>query len=117
MKDFFSLYNGIFEACLGIFVYRVSYFGLYSAFKGSFREGSKMKIFGLAHLITVLSGLAAYPFETLKGRATLGDFEEKRGVEELTVSDCYAGIGIAAFNGVGLSLSLMSFHILKGDFN
>lgn len=65
-----GLYRGFVISCVGIFVYRGFYFGLYDSLKpiilGS--DASVATSFILGYLVTVVSGLLSYPIDTVRRR-------------------------------------------------
>jgi len=67
-----GLYRGFSISCVGIIVYRGLYFGLYDSLKpvvlkGTMRD-SVIASFFLAWGITIFSGLASYPIDTIRRR-------------------------------------------------
>jgi len=67
-----GLYRGFNISCVGIIVYRGLYFGLYDSLKpvvlkGAMRD-SVIASFFLAWGITIFSGLASYPIDTIRRR-------------------------------------------------
>lgn len=70
---FRGLYRGFAISCVGIFVYRGFYFGLYDSYrKSDAREnlikGNALVDFAAAYAITVSSGLLSYPIDTIRRR-------------------------------------------------
>merc|ERR1712168_1345616 len=65
-----SLYRGFVISCVGIFIYRGLYFGIYDTVKPIFigEGGSFMASFALGWAVTVVSGLASYPIDTIRRR-------------------------------------------------
>jgi solute carrier family 25 (adenine nucleotide translocator) protein 4/5/6/31 len=65
---FVGLYRGFNISFVGIFVYRGLYFGLYDSIipmLGDVNPGIK---FGVGYIVTVVSGLASYPIDTIRRR-------------------------------------------------
>jgi len=65
-----GLYRGFAISCVGIFIYRGLYFGLYDTIKPLFLgpDASFLVSFLLGWAVTVVSGLASYPIDTVRRR-------------------------------------------------
>lgn len=65
-----GLYRGFVISCVGIFIYRGLYFGLYDTLKPILLgdKGSAGASFFLGWAITIVSGLASYPIDTVRRR-------------------------------------------------
>jgi len=65
-----GLYRGFVISCVGIFIYRGLYFGLYDTLKPALigENGSFLASFALGWCVTVVSGLASYPIDTVRRR-------------------------------------------------
>merc|ERR1712117_154308 len=65
-----GLYRGFVISCVGIFVYRGLYFGLYDSLKPLLvgDSGSALVSFFLGWSVTIVSGLASYPIDTIRRR-------------------------------------------------
>jgi len=65
-----GLYRGFAISCVGIFIYRGLYFGLYDTLKPMFLgpDASFIVSFLLGWVVTVVSGLASYPIDTVRRR-------------------------------------------------
>lgn len=65
-----GLYRGFVISCVGIIVYRGFYFGLYDTIKPMFlgEDASLAASFALGYGVTVASGLASYPIDTIRRR-------------------------------------------------
>ena len=65
-----GLYRGFAISCVGIFIYRGLYFGIYDTAKPIIigENGSFMASFLLGWAVTVVSGLASYPIDTIRRR-------------------------------------------------
>ena len=63
-----GLYRGFFVSIFGIMVYRACYFGFYDTFRHLIPKKSFVRqfLFGLA--VTIASGLATYPLDTIRRR-------------------------------------------------
>ena len=65
-----GLYRGFVISCVGIFIYRGLYFGIYDTLKPTLigDNGSFLASFALGWAVTVVSGLASYPIDTVRRR-------------------------------------------------
>lgn len=65
-----GLYRGFVISCVGIFVYRGAYFGLYDSIKPIVigEKSSFFLDFTLGYAITVTAGLLSYPIDTIRRR-------------------------------------------------
>merc|ERR1712190_80763 len=65
-----GLYRGFAISCVGIFIYRGLYFGLYDSLKPIIvgDNGSAFVSFFLGWSVTIVSGLASYPIDTIRRR-------------------------------------------------
>jgi len=65
-----GIYRGFVISCVGIFVYRGMYFGLYDTLKPMLlgQDGSALLSFFLGWAVTIVSGLMSYPIDTVRRR-------------------------------------------------
>merc|ERR1711981_1473333 len=65
-----GLYRGFVISCVGIFIYRGMYFGLYDSLKPILvgENGSALLSFFLGWSVTIVSGLMSYPIDTVRRR-------------------------------------------------
>jgi len=65
-----GIYRGFVISCVGIFVYRGMYFGLYDSLKPMLlgQDGSAVLSFFLGWAVTIVSGLMSYPIDTVRRR-------------------------------------------------
>merc|ERR1711885_119357 len=65
-----DVYRGFVISCVGIFIYRGLYFGIYDTVKPIMigDGGSFLASFALGWAVTVVSGLASYPIDTVRRR-------------------------------------------------
>jgi len=64
-----GLYRGFVISAVGIFVYRGFYFGLYDTIRPMMPEGcGALTSFAVGYAVTVSSGLASYPIDTIRRR-------------------------------------------------
>ena len=96
-----GLYRGFVISCVGIFIYRGLYFGIYDTAKPIFigEGGSFLASFLLGWGVTVVSGLASYPIDTIRRRMMM---TSGTGVHYKSSLDC----GIQVIKSEGF-MSLM----------
>jgi len=65
-----GLYRGFVISCVGIFIYRGMYFGLYDSLKPILvgENGSALLSFFLGWSVTIVSGVISYPIDTVRRR-------------------------------------------------
>merc|ERR1711931_364598 len=65
-----GLYRGFVISCVGIFIYRGMYFGLYDTLKPILLgdNASLAASFALGYIVTITSGLISYPIDTIRRR-------------------------------------------------
>ena len=102
-----GLYRGFVISCVGIFIYRGLYFGIYDTAKPIFigEGGSFLASFLLGWGVTVISGLASYPIDTIRRRMMM---TSGTGVHYKSSMDC----GIQVIKSEGF-MSLMKGKKLK----
>ena len=106
-----GLYRGFVISCTCIFVYRGLYFGLYDSLKpmllGTGNDISYVHTFLLGWAVTVVSGLTAYPIDTVKRRMMMTSGEKVKYSGSI---DCFRHIlkneggARALFNGCGVNV-------------
>ena len=106
-----GLYRGFVISCTCIFVYRGLYFGLYDSLKpmllGSGHDIAWFHTFLLGWAVTVVSGLTAYPIDTVKRRMMMTSGEKVKYAGSV---DCVRHIlkneggHRALFNGAGVNV-------------
>lgn len=106
-----GLYRGFVISCVGIFIYRGMYFGLYDTIKPIVlgENASLILSFILGYLVTVTAGLMSYPIDTIRRRMMM---TSGQAVKYKNSMDC--GIQILRNEG---SMSLMKgagANILRG---
>jgi len=107
---FVGLYRGFWVSCAGIVVYRGCYFGFYDSLKpvllvGEFKN-SFLASFALGWIVTIVSGLASYPLDTVRRRMMMTSGEAVKYKSSL---DCAAQIirkeGVKSlFKGAGANI-------------
>lgn len=84
-----GLYRGFVISCVGIIVYRGFYFGLYDTLKPILlgEDASVVSSFILGYAVTVSSGLASYPIDTIRRRMmmTSGEAVKYKGSIDCTI--------------------------------
>jgi len=127
-KGFFSLYNGFGPSVAGIFAYRGAQFGLYDtmmAFNPMAKEVGVVAIaskFAVAQVAVSVSGLVAYPFDTVRRRLQMESEKPMADRMYKGTLDCgtkilkdegfagmYKGALANIFRGVGASLVLVLY--------
>jgi len=103
---FGGIYRGFVISCVGIFIYRGLYFGLYDSLKPMFGGSSAFINFLLGWAVTVIAGLMSYPIDTIRRRMMM---TSGTGVVYKGSIDCGTQIlkseGIASlFKGAGANI-------------
>jgi len=125
-----GLYRGFVVSCVGIVVYRGCYFGFYDSLKPVLLRGSMennfLASFALGWAITVASGLASYPLDTIRRRMMMTSGEavkykssvdcgmqilKKEGAKSL-----FKGAGANVLRGVAGAGVLAGFDLLKDTY-
>lgn len=103
-----GLYRGFVISCVGIFVYRGMYFGLYDTIKPVVLgpNASFIASFALGYIVTVTAGLMSYPIDTIRRRMMMTSGE---AVKYNGSIDCAMQImkneGLMSFmNGAGANI-------------
>merc|ERR1711992_1336 len=106
-----GLYRGFAISCVGIFIYRGLYFGIYDTVKPIFigEGGSFMASFALGWAVTVVSGLASYPIDTIRRRMMM---TSGTGVHYKSSMDC--GMQILKTEGFMSMMKGAGANILRG---
>ena len=120
-----GLYRGFVISCATIFVYRGLYFGLYDSLKPMLLQenASMAHTFLLGWGVTICSGLAAYPLDSVKRRMMMTSGEKVKYAGSM---DCfrqvvgaegarslYRGAGVNVVRGVAGAGVLSGFEKLK----
>jgi len=120
-----GLYRGFVVSCTCIFIYRGLYFGLYDTLKPILLSENSVWLhtFLLGWVVTITSGLTAYPIDTLRRRMmmTSGERVKYRGsldclrqiVVQEGVGALYRGCGVNVVRGVAGAGVLSGFDKLK----
>jgi len=106
-----GLYRGFVISCVGIFIYRGLYFGIYDTAKPIFigDNGSFLASFALGWAVTVVSGLASYPIDTVRRRMMM---TSGTGVHYKSSMDC--GIQVIKSEGFMSLMKGAGANILRG---
>lgn len=103
-----GLYRGFVVSCVGIVVYRGCYFGFYDTLKPLLMKDKDVFIvnFALGWFVTIASGLASYPLDTVRRRMMMKSGEKEKYKSSL---DCMVQItkkeGVASlFKGAGANV-------------
>jgi len=120
-----GLYRGFMTSCVCIFIYRGLYFGLYDSLKPMLFKENPLWIhtFLLGWAVTITSGLAAYPVDTVRRRMMMTSAEKVkyRGgmdcfraiVKSEGLSSLYRGAGVNVIRGVAGAGVLSGFDKFK----
>jgi len=122
-----GLYRGFMVSCTGIIVYRGCYFGFYDSLKPVILTGSLSNNFfaqfALGWAVTVVSGLASYPLDTIRRRMmmTSGAAEKyksswdcgKQVIAKEGVKSLFKGAGANILRGVAGAGVLSGFDTVK----
>merc|ERR1712217_501076 len=105
-----GLYRGFVISCVGIFIYRGLYFGLYDSLKPLLGDNPSVAFkFVLGYAVTVGAGIASYPIDTIRRRMMM---TSGTGVNYKSSFDC--GIQIVKNEGVGSLFKGAGANILRG---
>jgi len=119
-----GLYRGFVISAVGIFIYRGLYFGLFDSVKPLLGEDPSFALrFALGYAVTVSSGLASYPIDTIRRRMMM---TSGTGVNYKSSMDCgmqiiknegmgslFKGAGANILRGIGGSLVISGFDKVK----
>jgi len=123
-----GIYRGFVISCVGIFVYRGMYFGLYDSLKPLIvgDNGSALLSFFLGWAVTIVSGLMSYPIDTIRRRMMM---TAGTGVKYNGSIDCgmtilknegfmslMKGAGANVLRGVAGAGVLAGFDVVKGAY-
>merc|ERR1711997_934511 len=106
-----GLYRGFVISCVGIFIYRGLYFGLYDTVKPMFLGDNAgfLASFLLGWAVTVVSGLASYPIDTIRRRMMM---TSGTGVHYKSSLDC--AVQIMKAEGFMSMMKGAGANILRG---
>jgi len=103
-----GLYRGFVISCVGIFIYRGMYFGLYDSLKPILlgEKPNPILSFFLGWVVTTVAGLGGYPIDTVRRRMMM---TSGGGVKYNGSMDCFAQVvkneGVASlFKGAGANI-------------
>jgi solute carrier family 25 (mitochondrial adenine nucleotide translocator), member 4/5/6/31 len=108
---FAGLYRGFAISCVGIFIYRGMYFGLYDTLKPILLKPDSgfLQSFALGYCVTVSSGLMSYPIDTIRRRMMMTSGE---AVKFNGSMDCFSYI--MKNEGFGSLMNGAGANILRG---
>ena len=122
-KDLKSIlsYRGFGLSCLGVFLYRAFYFGLYDTGRPMLgEEASMVKMFIFGYCTTLTAGMMTYPIDTICKRQLLTDetaweagsiLVEKHGWMSL-----WDGAGVNICRGMIGTVALMLFYGMRNRY-
>merc|ERR1712038_547234 len=119
-----GLYRGFVISAVGIFVYRGFYFGLYDTVRPMMPEGGgALTSFAVGYAVTVSSGLASYPIDTIRRRMmmTSGQAVKYKGSMDCTlqilrnegIPSFFKGAGANILRGMAGAGTLAGFDEFK----
>ena len=117
-NGFFSLYNGIGPSSVGIVVYRGAQFGLQDTIKAFNPYQKEVSVVGIvskfivAQIAVSVSGIAAYPFDTMQRRLQIEASKPQSEQIYTGMSDCFKKI--LASEGPGGFFKGALANILRG---
>jgi len=122
-----GIYRGFVISCVGIFIYRGLYFGLYDSFKPLLGENPAfIATFLLGWGVTVGSGLASYPIDTVRRRMmmTAGTGTSYNGsidcAQQILKNEGFMsmmkGAGANVLRGVAGAGVLSGFDLVKAQY-
>jgi solute carrier family 25 (adenine nucleotide translocator) protein 4/5/6/31 len=108
-----GLYRGFMVSCTGIIVYRGCYFGFYDSLKPVVLSGAMQNNFfaqfALGYVVTIVSGLASYPLDTIRRRMMMTS-----GAAEKYKSSMDCGMQIIRKEGMKSLFKGAGANILRG---
>lgn len=123
-----GLYRGFGPSVVGIFFYRAAYFGLFDTAKPFMGDNILIK-FGVAQIVTSISGLVAYPLDTIRRRMMMQSGKTGKDIQYKGAMDCfvkvlaqegpsgfYKGALSNIFRGVGASMVLVMYDEMQAYF-
>merc|ERR1739848_63131 len=109
-------------ACVGIFIYRGMYFGLYDSIKPLLPYQSVFINFALGWCVTTIAGMGGYPIDTVRRRMmmTAGTGVKYNGsidcarqvIKNEGVKSLFKGAGANVMRGMGGAAVLAGFDVL-----
>ncbi|XP_003387564.2 PREDICTED: ADP,ATP carrier protein 3, mitochondrial-like [Amphimedon queenslandica] len=125
-----GLHRGFMVSCLGIIVYRGTYFGLFDTLRpvviGNGKTASPLSLFLLGYGVTLTAGVISYPLDTIRSRMIMTSCEPVQykgwidcGVQILKnegVTALYGGVSINIFRGIFGAALLVLYDRLKHSF-
>jgi len=103
-----GLYRGFVISCVGIVVYRGLYFGLYDSIKPILLgdDAGLLASFMLGYTVTVVSGVASYPIDTIRRRMmmTSGQAVKYKGSIDCTMQILKNEGMMSMFKGAGANI-------------
>lgn len=91
-----GLYRGFFVSVQGIIIYRASYFGFFDTAKGMLPDPKNTPFlisFAIAQVVTTVSGITSYPFDTVRRRMMMQSGRAKADIMYKNTLDCWVKIG------------------------
>merc|ERR1712072_1267948 len=123
-----GLYRGFVISCVGIFIYRGLYFGLYDSLKPIVLGQNKsfLASFLLGWSVTIVSGLASYPIDSVRRRMMMasGSAVNYKGSVDCGVQilksegmgSLFKGAGANILRGIAGALVISGFDTVKNQY-
>lgn len=119
-----SLYQGFGISVAGIIVYRGAYFGFYDSAIGVLKPSNMIFKFVIAQVVVAASGIASYPFDTVRRRLMMQSGAKERlynGTIDCFVqvakkegmSAFFKGAGANVLRGAGGAMVLVGYDKVK----
>jgi len=110
-----GLYRGFFVSVQGIIIYRASYFGFFDTAKGMLPDPKNTPFlisFAIAQVVTTVSGITSYPFDTVRRRMMMQSGRAKADIMYKNTLDCW--VKIAKNEGPGAFFKGAFSNVLRG---
>jgi len=110
-----GLYRGFGVSVQGIIIYRACYFGFYDTGKGMLpdpKNASFLVSWGIAQVVTTVSGIVSYPFDTVRRRMMMQSGRPAAERQYKSTIDCWRKV--KAQEGTGAFFKGAFSNVLRG---
>jgi solute carrier family 25 (adenine nucleotide translocator) protein 4/5/6/31 len=122
-----GVYNGFWVSCVGIILYRGSYFGIYDTVAPTMKGMGFLGKFCLGYAVTTVAGLSAYPLDTIRRRMMMNSGAEVQKyknalhaaqliMKEEGFKAYFKGAGSNILRGLAGALVLVGFDYMKAFY-